>query len=233
MPETNEGVFGEAAPESSPDETTGAEDQKTQDTHESDTDVQDHDAGGQEQQHVPYERFQQVNESYRSTQAELEAVRAEIAQLRGQGQQNTQQETPEFQTTDDLIQHMDGRTKQMLERELSANNQQWESKMEAQNKIVELNERFPEMKDPQFKGMLVARLQQNPGMDHIKAAQDTKNYLKSFEDKGRESAKNEFIQKGSFQGGVEGNQPLQQSDEDKKYIDQIVNAGGNQANSVF
>lgn len=228
-----EGVFGEAAPESSPDQTTDAEGQDPQGDPTGDPqEGQEPEAGGQEEQRVPFERFEKVNGDLHTTRAELEAARARIAEFEQQGQQPSE-EPLEFNSPQELIEHQDQRNAQAVDQKLEENNRKWEARMEAQNKIAELNENFPEMKDPQFKEMLVQKINANPGMDHMKAAQAVKDYLNSYAEKGRESAKNELIQKGGFQGGVTGNQPLKKSDEDQKIADSIVNAGGNNAESEF
>ncbi len=225
MPE-EEGVFGEDAPVDSPPQTTDAEGQEPQGEPTGEPEGQEPTAEGKEA--VPYERFQEVNDKFRSAETDLNTATAKIAELEQQGQQPP--EDPTFETPEDIIDHQE----KSVDKKLTERDQVWESRLEAQDKMNELNQAFPEIKeDHHFADFLTTKLQNNPGMDVMKAAKEVKDYFGEHEKRGRESAEKDFIQKGSFQGGVVSNQPLEQSDEDKEYVDSIVNAGGNKADGVF
>lgn len=227
MENEENGVNGEAAPENSPAQTTGAEDNGQQG---SSTDNQE-DHTTVEGKNIPYERFSEVNEKYRATQAELETNRQEIARLQSL---IPPEEKPKFETAEDLLKYQDESVDKKLGAREKVLEARFEARLEATEKLNQLNQAYPEVKtDRQFAEFLTSKIRNNPNLDVLKAAEEVKQYFKQLEEKGRKSAENDFIQKGSFGGGVIGNQPLQKTDADKSYVDNIVNAGGNKSTGIF
>lgn len=226
MPEETQGVFGEAAPAHSPEPTTEPGAQEGQ---QPSTDGQGTQPTGEGQQHVPYDRFKEVNENYRSTQAELKAANARLAEydrLAGR----TPEEKPQFETAEDLIKYQD----KSVDEKLSARDRALESRFEAERKMSALEKAYPEeMQDPNFTEMIANKIRSNPKLDLMQAAKQVKEYFGQIEERGRKKAEEDFLKKGNFGGGVVGNQPLQKTDADKEYVDSIVNAGGNKSNGVF
>jgi len=171
---------------------------------------------------IPYERFKEVNDKYQELNSRWESVAPIIESLR-QPQKPDEVDPSQFQSVEEYNAYMD---KKMSDRE-KVLEQKFETKMEAERKLVELRETYPEMKtDPVFRDFVISKMHQNPGVDVMTIAKGVKDYFSQFESRGREAAKKEFLEKGGFQGKSEGNQPFAESDEDKALKNAIINAGG-------
>lgn len=226
MPEENTGVFGEAAPETSPAQTT--EPVET-DQQPSSTDDGTSEQQTEEGKQIPYDRFKEVNESYRSTKGELEAAKARLAEIEGQREQ-TPEETPKFETAEDFLKYQD----KNVDTKLNARDRMWEARIEATEKMNALKEAYPEVKeDAMFSEFLANKIRNNPGLDIMQAAKEVREHFAQYEERGRKKAESDFLKKGSFYGDVVANQPLQKTNEDKELVDSIVNAGGNKADGIF
>ncbi len=223
MENNEQGVFGEPTPVTSPSQTQAPVVPEGQ---QSSTDDQGTQPTGEGKQ-IPYERFQEVNEKYRSTEAELQSTRARLAEIE---RSQTPEEPQKFETAEDLIKYQD----KNVDTKLSARDRMWEARLEATEKMTALKEAYPEIKtDHQFSEFLATKIKNNPNLDIMQAAKETKEYFMQFEERGRQKAEEDFLKKGSFQGGVVGNRPLEKTDADKEYVNSIVNAGGNKANGIF
>lgn len=218
-----EGTFGESSQEQaevtaseSPTETT--EQQESSNSEESSE-------GSKKPQSIPYQRFKEVNE-------ELKAIREENAQFReritpileSQRQPEPDPVDPtQFNSIEEYDEYMENK---ISEREQRIE-QRTEAKIAAMEKLSELKEAYPEMKtDPQFRKFVIREMQENPGVDAMNIAKQTKEYLGKIEGRGRDAAKKEFLEKGAFHGKSEGNRPYAETDADKQYKQNIVNAGG-------
>jgi len=190
-----------------------------------------------EEKTVPYERFSEINEKNREMEETLQQTREELAEIRGtlQATQQPQQpeEAPVFETPEDLIKYNQNLTKQELDTREKALQDRFESQLEAQTKMQELTTKYPEVsKDPIFAEMVRNRISENPQKDIVEVAGDVKEYINSIKAEGRKTAEKELAQRGVIQGGVTGNQPLKESDEDKALKDAIMGSGRDDG-SVF
>ncbi len=150
----------------------------------------------------------------------LEAIR--------QPQKPGEVDPSQFQSAEEFIQYMDGKSakeRQALEHKL-------EARIEAERKLSEVREAYPEMKtDKTFRDFVIMKMNQNPSADVMDAAKSVKEYFAEIETRGREATKKEFLEKGGFQGKIIGNQP-QRSSEDEETVQKIIGAGDN-SGSVF
>ncbi len=220
--ETLDDVYGEAAPQETSPETT--EEETTQDVvEEAQEDKESNDV-------VPYDRFAEVNTKYRDTETELAQANARIADMESK---QAPEETPQFETADDLIQYQDDKTSGKIDQSMKSQNAMWEAKLEANNKMNELERNYPEIKeDAMFADLISQKIKDNPSLDIGRAAKEVKTYLKTYEERGRKTAEEKLVERGGFQGGVTGNQPMQQTDADKDYAQKIVDMSGG-ADSTF
>lgn len=166
--------------------------------------------------------------------AELYEQLTPILEKFSQPDPEPQAETPQFETAEDLINYVDKNIfeKKWADRE-RAIEEKFNARLEAQTKLNELREAYPEdMKDHNFRSFVIHQMNQNPNLDPLDIAKGVKGYLDTVKQKGAESAKQELIQKGTYQGKAEGNQPYE-SDEDKAIKDRIINAGGDNKGSIF
>lgn len=96
----------------------------------------------------------------------------------------------------------------------------------ATEQLAEARERYPELKtDPEFRNMVVTKLRSNPNLEIGEICRQTRDYLTKFEQRGRQAATQEMIEKG-FTGVTHGNRPMQ-TDEDKALVKDIVGSTGN------
>lgn len=215
--ETLDDVYGEAAPQETSPETT--EEETTQDVVEEATEETQEDNDT-----VPYSRFSEVNNKFRETENEATALRQELDQLKAE---QAPEETPQFETADDLIQYQDDKTTGKIDQSMKSQNAMWEAKLEANNKMNELERNYPEIKeDAMFADLISQKIKDNPSLDIGRAAKEVKTYLKTYEERGRKTAEEKLVERGGFQGGVAGNQPMQQTDADKDYAQKIVDMSG-------
>lgn len=175
---------------------------------------------------VPYERFAEVNNKFRETEVELEMARQQLAER----EEEVEEEKPEFETPEDLIEFQDKKVEEKLNTSLESRDAMWEAKLEAQDKIHQLKEEFPEaIEDPMFADFVSAKISNNPDMDVIEAAQQVKDHLESLKSEGKKEAEEKLAIRGTLGGGVAGRPP--QTDADKEYAQSIVSAGQN--DSIF
>lgn len=170
---------------------------------------------------IPYERFQEVNSKYQELKSNWEAIYPYLESLR---QPQAQEVDPnEFQTVEEYNKYIESK---MSERE-KAIEAKFDARLEAERKLSELKEAYPEMKtDRLFRDFVISKMQQNPGVDAMDVARSVKEYFGQWESKGREATKQEFLSKGAFNGKSEGNAPFAESDEDKALKESIIKAGG-------
>lgn len=219
-----DGFYGEEAPQDSSPETTETPDDSQDQATDSVEPEQDNG-----QKHVPYDRFSEVTKKYRETESELEYARQELARFREQQQESQPQEEQKFESPEDIVNYNDKTT----DEKLAARDAMWESKLEARNKMSQLEQEFPESKtDAVFRNFLSKEIDRNPSVDILKTAQSVRDYFKAYEEKGRKAAEKQLAERGSFQGGVVANQPMRQTDADRDYAKSIVEAGGG-ANDIF
>ena len=181
-----------------------------------------------EAQNVPYERFKEVNDQLR----ELREFKEKVSPILERQPETEQVDPNQFETVEDLINYVKNQNETSWQQREQALEHKFNARLEAQQKLNELKQTYPEeMKDSQFRNFVITSMQNNPQADPLDTAAKVKDYLETVADKGRKAAKEEFIKKGSFQGKFAGNQP-HQTKEDKSLVDSIVNAGG-PSESIF
>ena len=180
----------------------------------------------QESDTVPYERFAEVNNQFRETEAELAIAREQLEAL-----EEEPEEEPEFKTPEDLIAYQDKKVDEKLNSTLEARDAAMESKLEAQNQMMQLEKEYPDaIQDPMFTDIVAAKISANPDINLLEAANEATKYMDSIKEEGKKEAEELLQTRGTFQGKVIGGQP-EQSDADKDYAQSIVEAGG--GNGIF
>jgi len=143
------------------------------------------------------------------------------------GQEPDQPDPSKFQSVEELNKYWEdklGGLEKAMETKFGA-------KLEAERKLNQLMSEYPEMKDRQFRGLIITAMQSNPKRDVFEIAKEMKAYLETVKTQGREAAKKELLEKGNFQGKSEGNQPMR-SKEDDDLVNSIVKAGG-ESSGIF
>lgn len=219
----NEGVTEGGTTEASPTET----EQPTESV-ESGENPSNTEGGSGKSQFVPYERFSEVNQKYRALEDEVSALREHITQRSQPEEQPDQTDFSDVESPQDFAQRM--RQENIgRERALEA---RFEAKLQAKEKLSEIERDFPEIKnDVQFRGLLASEISRNGSLNIAKTAERIRGYLSAVENRGRESAKKEFMEKGAFQVRGEGNAPMR-SKGDEDIISSIVGAD-KRSGSIF